>query len=63
MKGKDLQQYLPSRLMAGTHTVSYEALVVTSGDFSLPPAKAFVIEQPEVMGLSAGGKIRVASRT
>lgn len=34
----------------------YQALIVTPGVFKLPPAKAFVLAQPELMGLSAGGK-------
>eukprot|EP00993_Chasmostoma_nieuportense_P002291 NODE_30_length_4134_cov_39.066883_g27_i0.p1 GENE.NODE_30_length_4134_cov_39.066883_g27_i0~~NODE_30_length_4134_cov_39.066883_g27_i0.p1 ORF type:complete len:1101 (-),score=242.70 NODE_30_length_4134_cov_39.066883_g27_i0:239-3541(-) len=39
-------------LSAGTHTCTYIAVVVTSGAFQLPPTKAFVTQQPEVMGLS-----------
>lgn len=39
-------------LHSGTHTFQYYAYVVTSGKFVVPPAKAFVREQPEVMGLS-----------
>ncbi|CAI5537503.1 unnamed protein product [Closterium sp. Naga37s-1] len=46
-------------LPAGTHTVSYQAMAVTSGAFALPPAKAFLQEQPEVLGLSAGGRFWV----
>ncbi|GJP83852.1 hypothetical protein CLOP_g13954 [Closterium sp. NIES-67] len=50
-----LLPYLP----AGTHTVTYHAMAVTSGVFALPPAKAFLQEQPEVLGLSAGGRFWV----
>jgi hypothetical protein len=46
---------LPTRLSAGTHTLTYTALVVTPGRFSLPPTKAYVEGQPELLGLSAGG--------
>lgn len=52
---KDRVQALAYQLPAGTHTLTYTALVVTPGQFSLPPAKAFVQAQPELLGLSAGG--------
>jgi len=59
---KDRVTFSSNWLHAGTHTVSYEALVVTSGTFTLPPSKAFVLAQPEVMGLSAGGTFFVEQR-
>eukprot|EP00475_Leptophrys_vorax_P031821 TRINITY_DN4847_c0_g1_i3.p1 TRINITY_DN4847_c0_g1~~TRINITY_DN4847_c0_g1_i3.p1 ORF type:complete len:632 (-),score=3.31 TRINITY_DN4847_c0_g1_i3:151-1914(-) len=49
--------YLP----AGTHTVSYQAVAVTPGAFALPPAKASLLRQPEVMGLSPAGSFWVLS--
>ena len=33
-----------------------QALVVTPGQFTLPPTKAYAQGQPELLGLSAGGK-------
>jgi len=42
-------------LWAGSHSVSYTALVNVEGEFVLPPAHAFDAAQPELMGLSAGG--------
>lgn len=50
-----------SWLWAGTHTVSYVAVVASEGTFVLPPAKAYDPTQPELMGLSAGGKFTSAS--
>jgi len=50
-------------IWAGTHSVSYNALVNTDGEFVLPPAKAFDTFQPELMGLSAGGKFVTKSLT
>jgi len=52
---KDRVQALAYQLPAGTHTLTYTALVVTPGLFSLPPAKAYAVAQPELLGLSAGG--------
>ncbi|GMH38987.1 hypothetical protein BSKO_06885 [Bryopsis sp. KO-2023] len=46
---------------AGTQTVNFRAVAATVGTFTLPPVKAFVDEQPEVMGLSAGGEIEICS--
>jgi len=43
------------QIYAGTHTVSYVAVVVSSGNFSFPPTKVFDVLQPEVLGFSAGG--------
>lgn len=45
-----------------SHTFTYEALAVSSGEFAVPPARATVIRQPEVMGLSAAGRVRVLPR-
>jgi len=47
-------------LPAGTHTVSYQATAVTRGIFVLPPAHAYVENQPELMGVSRAGTIVVA---
>jgi len=52
---EDRVVFYGQQLFAGTHTVSYTALVNTEGEFVLPPAQAYDAMQPEVMGLSAGG--------
>lgn len=52
-------QFFLERLAPGTTTVSYRAVAVTTGHFVLPPAKASVQGQPELMGLSAGGEFWV----
>lgn len=44
---------------AGTHTLSYSAMVATAGTFALAPAHAFLAAQPELMGLSAAGQLSV----
>jgi len=44
---------------AGTHSIRFKAIAATPGTFILPPVKAYVEKQPEVMGLSAGGKFTV----
>ncbi|GMH44595.1 hypothetical protein BSKO_12547 [Bryopsis sp. KO-2023] len=46
---------------AGTHSVRIRAVAATAGTFTLPPVKAFVNEQPEVMGLSPGGELEICS--
>lgn len=43
------------QLFAGTHSVTYTALVNNEGEFVVPPAYAWDGIQPELMGLSAGG--------
>jgi len=48
-------------LSAGSHSVSYQAIANTVGTFSLPPSKAAVTTQPELMGLSKGGCFVVSS--
>jgi len=52
---EDRVKFYGQQLFAGTHTVSYIALVNTEGVFALPPAHAYDSLQPELMGLSAGG--------
>ncbi|GMH44588.1 hypothetical protein BSKO_12540 [Bryopsis sp. KO-2023] len=46
---------------AGTQTVNFRAVAATAGTFTLPPVKAFVNEQPEVMGLSPGSELEICS--
>ncbi|KAJ1628513.1 hypothetical protein T492DRAFT_875061, partial [Pavlovales sp. CCMP2436] len=46
-------------LGADTHTLTYTATVATSGDFVLAPAHAYAAAQPELMGLSAAGRLAV----
>jgi len=48
-------EYTYDRLPPGTQTVRFRAVAVSVGRFMLPPAKAFSVEYPEVMGLSSGG--------
>lgn len=48
-----------STLPAGTASVSFKAVAATMGTFALPPVKAYVVDQPEVMGLSAAGLFTV----
>eukprot|EP00878_Enallax_costatus_P010571 GHUV01011039.1.p1 GENE.GHUV01011039.1~~GHUV01011039.1.p1 ORF type:complete len:699 (+),score=193.37 GHUV01011039.1:412-2508(+) len=50
-----------SYFRAGTQTVRFKAIAATSGVFSLPPVKAYVQQQPEVMGLSSAGVFTVCS--
>merc|ERR1719436_1320737 len=56
---KDRLRWEADRLWKGTHTVSYLALAVTTGQFRHPPARAWVNEEPEIMGMSPGQLIRV----
>eukprot|EP01048_Picozoa_sp_COSAG05_P000373 COSAG05_NODE_10_length_39559_cov_64.255423_7_plen_452_part_00 len=58
----DQVTYHSTFVKAGTHSVSYQAMASTSGSWVLPPAKAFVLLQPELMGMSASGTFNV-SRT
>lgn len=60
---KDAVAFYASWAHAGTHTLAYEAIAVTRGAFVLPPTKAAAALQPEVMGLSAGGTLRVSAAT
>lgn len=43
-----------THVRAGTHSVQYIATVATEGLFTLPPTKAYDVNQPELMGLSPG---------
>ncbi|KAK9809200.1 hypothetical protein WJX72_011244 [[Myrmecia] bisecta] len=47
------------RLLPGSQEVTFRAVAASVGQWSLPPAKAFVTDQPEVMGLSAAGSLEV----
>lgn len=49
-------------MRAGTHTMRFQAVAATSGTFVLPPVKALVQQQPEVMGLSPAGSLTVCSK-
>lgn len=46
---------------AGTHTVQLKAIAATAGVFVLPPVKAYVDKQPEIMGLSPAGSFKVCA--
>jgi hypothetical protein len=48
-----------SYFRAGTQTLRFKGVAATSGVFTLPPVKAFVRQQPEVMGLSPAGTFTV----
>jgi len=54
---KDKVIFQSQYIFAGTHSVSYYAVVNTEGTFILPPAKVYDEKQPEVMGLSGGGSV------
>lgn len=41
--------------------MKFKAIAATPGTFVLPPVKAYVSRQPEIMGLSPGGKFKVCS--
>merc|ERR1740121_3202418 len=57
---KDRVRFYSDFLFAGTHTVQYEAVAATRGEFVLPPTRAAVVLQPEVMGASASGVLRIS---
>lgn len=56
---RDAVQWYASYLRPGTQVLSYTAVVVTRGDFVIPPAHAWSQLEPEVMGLSAAGFLTV----
>ncbi len=49
------------RVRPGTTSVSLRAVAATVGNFTLPPTRVFASGQPEVMGLSSAGTLRVCS--
>lgn len=56
---KDEVRWTSNSLPAGTYTLEYKAIATTTGCFAFPPTKAEVLEQPEVMGLSAASMLAV----
>jgi len=58
---KDRVSFYSGYAYAGTHTLSFEAMAVTRGTFVLPPSRAMLTLQPEVMGLSAAGHVIVGT--
>uniref|UniRef100_A0A383WAS0 EGF-like domain-containing protein n=1 Tax=Tetradesmus obliquus TaxID=3088 RepID=A0A383WAS0_TETOB len=46
-------------LGAGTVNLKFKAIAATPGTFVLPPVKAYSVQQPELMGLSAAGEFTV----
>jgi len=52
---KDKVIFYGQNLYAGTHTVTYNAVITTEGEFVFPPALARDVRQPELMGLSSAG--------
>jgi hypothetical protein len=60
---KDVVQCYSYYLSAGTHSCTYDAVVVTSGTFWMPPTNAHVTGQPEIMGLSNTHSITVSPRS
>jgi hypothetical protein len=46
-------------LSAGTVSLRFKAVAATPGKFVLPPVKAYAVQQPEVLGLSAAGSFLV----
>ncbi|CAD7702674.1 unnamed protein product [Ostreobium quekettii] len=57
----DVVTFQYNELAPGTQAVTFRAVAATVGTFSLPPVRAFVIDQPEVMGMSAAGSIEICS--
>merc|ERR1711963_26862 len=57
----DRVRWTASTLNGGTHTVTYKALAVTTGTFSHPPARAWLSDMPETMGMSGGQQTAVSS--
>ena len=55
----DRVTFSASWVSAGTHSVSFEAVAVTRGSFVLPPVKASCSLEPEILGLSASGRLAV----
>ncbi|PNH12233.1 hypothetical protein TSOC_000852 [Tetrabaena socialis] len=49
------------RLTAGTSSVTIRAVAASVGTFVLPPIRASADDQPELMGLTAGGKFTVCA--
>eukprot|EP00210_Caulerpa_lentillifera_P001088 g1049.t1 len=45
----------------GTSSVTFRAVAATVGNYTLPPTRVFVTDQPEVMGLSSGGRFEVCA--
>ena len=43
-------------LRAGTSSVYFTVVAATPGTFIVPPIRAYVASQPELMGMTAGGK-------
>jgi hypothetical protein len=56
----DHVRWTANYLSAGSHSVTYQAVAVTTGVFVLPPTKAYVVKQPELMGLSYAGSFLVS---
>lgn len=56
----DRAVFTASFLPAGSTTVTYYVIANTPGRWNLPPAKAAVDAQPELMGLSGGGLFLVS---
>jgi len=55
----DRVTFTSSWVRAGTNSLSFEAVAVTRGTFTLSPVKAACVLEPEVMGLSAAGQLIV----
>jgi len=60
---KDRVTAYARRLNAGTYSFSYKSLIVTPGVFILPPTKAYLLGQPELMGLSIAGHFDSAGKS
>ncbi|GMH39924.1 hypothetical protein BSKO_07828 [Bryopsis sp. KO-2023] len=48
-------------LTAGAHDMTFRAIAAAAGEFALPPVRAFVNDQPEIMGLSSAGSVEICS--
>eukprot|EP00916_Digyalum_oweni_P017565 GHVL01028730.1.p1 GENE.GHVL01028730.1~~GHVL01028730.1.p1 ORF type:complete len:2463 (+),score=365.97 GHVL01028730.1:121-7509(+) len=60
---EDSVRFVIRNLQAGSHTFVYKALVNLPGTFQLPPARAYQVENPQVMGRSASNMFCVVLTT
>ncbi|HUS60196.1 MAG TPA: MG2 domain-containing protein [Nevskiaceae bacterium] len=51
------------KMGSGTHVYTYQARVVSEGEFSAPPATAFLMYSPEIHGHSAAQTVKIARKS
>jgi hypothetical protein len=57
---KDRVTFYSPMVTAGTHVLRYQAIAATRGEFLLPPTRAWVVLEPEVMGYSGSSKFAIS---